>query len=224
MIFRSQRQKFAADKSGAAAVEFAFITLSLLLFTFAIFDVGFALYWFNRAEKATQLGVRIAAVSDPVSDFFEDFSGVGGASPPAAGQPCEEPDGTVAAFCNHAVITCTVDGTTGTCTATGAKLDDEPGNFVRASFEKIFNEMRVVYPQLSSEDVEVEYRPSVAGFAGRPGNVAGKYNLVPQVTVRIVGLEYNYIALGALLGLESFTLPDISASINGEDLNHTTDL
>ena len=80
MAFRLHRRKFAADTSGAAAIEFAIISLALVLFTFAILDVGFALYWFNRAEKATQLGARIAAVSDPVTDFLPGFSGTVGAS------------------------------------------------------------------------------------------------------------------------------------------------
>jgi hypothetical protein len=84
--------------------------------------------------------------------------------------------------------------------------------------------MRTLYPQLSSENVQVEYRPSIAGFAGRPANGSGAYNLVPQVTVRIVNLQYNYIALGSLIGLAPFTLPVISASMSGEDLDHTTPL
>ena len=84
--------------------------------------------------------------------------------------------------------------------------------------------MRTLYPQLSSENVEVEYRPSVLGFAGRPGNTVGTYNLVPQITVRIVNLKYTYVALGSLIGLTAFTLPVISASMTGEDLDHTTPL
>ena len=225
MRFRSRRRNLAADTSGAAAVEFAFITFSLILFTFAIFDVGFALYWFNRAEKATQLGVRMAAVSNPVTDFFSSFDGEIGNTPAVAGTSCESGTGTLQSFCNHAVITCFVEDGNGSCTAPNADaIALEPGNFVDAAFTKIFNEMRVVYPQLSSENVEVEYRPSVAGFVGRPGSTAGTFNLVPQVTVRIVDLKYNFIALGALLGLQAFDLPVISASVNGEDLDHTTPL
>ena len=220
MAFRLHRRKLIADASGAAAIEFAIISLALVLFTFAILDVGFALYWFNRAEKATQLGVRIAAVSNPVTDFLPGFSGTAGAAP---GTSCESPTGTLQSFCDHADITCSVSGTTGTCTASGGGFG-EPGNFVDAAFINIFNEMRVLYPQLSSENVQVEYRPSVLGFAGRPGNEVGTYNIVPQVTVRIVNLEYNYVALGALLGLQKFTLPVISASLIGEDLDHTTAL
>ncbi len=224
MRFRSRRRNLAADTSGAAAVEFAFITFSLILFTFAIFDVGFALYWFNRAEKATQLGVRMAAVSNPVTDFFSSFDGEIGNTPAVAGTSCESDTGTLQSFCNHAVITCSVSNGNGSCAASGASIANEPGSFVDAAFSKIFSEMRVVYPQLSSENVEVEYRPSVAGFVGRPGNTAGTFNLVPQVTVRIVDLKYNFIALGALLGLQAFDLPVISASVNGEDLDHTTPL
>jgi len=214
----------AADTSGAAAVEFAFISFSLILFTFAIFDVGFALYWFNRAEKATQLGVRMAAVSNPVTDFFTTFDGEIGNNPAVAGSSCESSSGTLQPFCNHAVITCSVTNGNGSCAAPGTKIAGEPGSFVDAAFIKIFNEMRVLYPQLSSENVEVEYRPSVAGFVGRPGNSPGTFNIVPQVTVRIVDLQYNFIALGALLGLDPFTLPVISASMTGEDLDHTTPL
>ncbi|MCZ6587187.1 MAG: pilus assembly protein [Alphaproteobacteria bacterium] len=219
-MFRLRRRKLIADTSGAAAIEFAIISLVLVLFTFAILDVGFALYWFNRAEKATQMGVRVASVSNPVTDFLASFSGTGGGT---AGVSCSDGSGVIIAACDHADITCSVSGTTGTCTSAGGSFG-EPGNFVDAAFIKIFNEMMVMYPQLSSTNVQVEYRPSPLGFIGRPGAIADTYNLVPQVTVRIVNLEYNYIALGALLGLQKFTLPVISASLIGEDLDHTTAL
>ncbi len=217
MAFRLHRRKFAANKSGAAAIEFAIISLALVLFTFAILDIGFALFWFNRAEKATQLGVRVAAVSDPVSAFLPLFDGMSGGSPPSAGSSCEDSSGAIATFCVHNDILCTVSGGTGACAG-------ETGAFSNAAFSKIFNEMRVLYPQLSSDNVQVEYRPSVAGFAGRPGNAPGTFNLVPQVTVRIVNLQYTYIALGSLLGLTPFTLPVISASMIVEDLDHTSNL
>lgn len=218
MVFCTHRRKWAADTSGAAAVEFAFISFALILLTFAVLDVGFALYWFNRAEKATQLGVRIAAVSDPVTNFLQDFSGTGtGPGAGNAGDSCVDASGVIQPFCDHNDILCTVSGSTGTCTG-------ETSTFSNAAFSKIFNEMRVLYPQLKSENVQVEYRATPLGFASRPGNADGTYNLVPQVTVRIVGLEYSYIALGSLLGLEPFTLPVISASMTGEDLDHTTPL
>ena len=215
MVFRSHRRKLATDTSGAAAVEFAFIAIALVLFTFAIFDVGFALYWFNRAEKATQLGVRIASVSNPVSDYLAAVSGMTGPNAAQAGEGCESTAGTLEPFCDHPDVTCTAANGTGTFTQ---------GTFSDTAFEKIFNEMRVLYPQLSSDNVQVEYRASLLGFAGRPGNAPGEFNIVPQVTVRIVGLQYDYIALGALLGLDPFTLPVISASMTGEDLDHTTPL
>lgn len=222
MLFRLLRRKLAADKSGAAAIEFAFVAIGLVLFTLAIIDVGFALFWFNRAEKATQLGVRVASVSDPVSAFlptFEQASGGGGGpgSGVAAGASCETSTGTIATYCAHNDIVCTVTSGAGTCVG-------ETGAFSNAAFSKIFNEMRTLYPQLSSDNVQVEYRPSIAGFVGRPGNAPGTFNLVPQVTVRIVNLTYNYVALGSLLGFAPLNLPVISASLNGEDLNHTTNL
>lgn len=218
MAFHFHRRKLTADTSGAAAVEFAFIALSLVLFTFAILDVGFALYWFNRAEKATQLGVRVAAVSDPVSAFLPQFKGKLGVDAGNAGDSCGDATGAIQDFCDHDDIVCTVTGGTGECIGEGGWA------FSDAAFTKIFNEMRVLYPQLSSENVQVEYRATPLGFYSRPGNLTGTYNLVPQVTVRIVNLQYNYIALGSLLGLAPFTLPIISASMTGEDLDHTTPL
>jgi Flp pilus assembly protein TadG len=211
--YRRHRRKLGTDKSGAAAVEFAFITIALVLFTLGIIDVGFALYWFNRAEKATQLGVRVAAVSNPVTDFMESFSGTDGGG--TAGNSCADVSGAINPTCSHPIITCSATSGAGNCTS---------GVFSSAAFTKIFNEMRVLYPKLSSDNVQVEYRPTPLGFVGRPGAQAGTFNLVPQVTVRIVNLQYNYIALGSLIGLAPFTLPVISASMTGEDLDHTTNL
>jgi len=224
MTFRVHRLKhgrrLAADTSGAAAVEFAFIAISLLLLSFAVIDIGFALYWFNRAEKATQLGVRIAAVSNPVTDYLDKFSGSldsvpSVASPAQAGESCESATGAIESFCDHPDITCSATSGVGSCTF---------GAFSDAAFSKIFNEMRTIYPQLKSDNVQIEYRASLLGFAGRPGSAPGTYNLVPQITVRIVGLQYSFIALGSLLGLSPITLPTISASMNAEDLDSTTSL
>jgi Flp pilus assembly protein TadG len=168
MVFRTHRrklgQKLAADTSGAAAVEFAFIAVSLVVLTFAILDVGFALYTFNRAEKATQLGVRVAAVSNPVSDFLPSFSGTTGPNAGNAGDSCGDATGAIQTFCAHPDITCTASSGNGACTT---------GNFSDPAFSKIFNEMRVLYPHLSSDNVQVEYRPTILGFAGRPGNAEG---------------------------------------------------
>ena len=82
MLLRRHRRNLAKDKSGAAAIEFAIISIALVMFTLGILDVGFALFWFNRAEKATQLGVRIAAVSSPVSDLLLTLDGTTGGGGP----------------------------------------------------------------------------------------------------------------------------------------------
>lgn len=223
MLFRLFRRKLAADKSGAAAIEFAFVAIGLVLFTLAIIDVGFALFWFNRAEKATQLGVRVASVSNPVTDYLSTLSGTEGGVA-QAGEGCESPTGTLEPFCDHDNILCEAPLGTIASLACENESNAPVGNLSSAAFSKIFNEMRTLYPQLRSSNVQVEYRPSIAGFAARPGGGNGEFNIVPQVTVRIVNLTYNYIALGSLLGLAPLNLPVISASANGEDLNHTNDL
>src|SRR5688500_6081505 len=77
------------SERAASAAEFALVLPLLILFLFGIFDVGRYMWTLNRAEKATQMGVRYAVVSDPVAnvintDFVDDYSIPGGDVVPPA--------------------------------------------------------------------------------------------------------------------------------------------
>ncbi|HZD54598.1 MAG TPA: TadE family protein [Woeseiaceae bacterium] len=199
------------SEHGAAAVEFAFVAFPLILLTLGIIDFGFALYTWTQAEKAAHLGVRTAVVSDLVAPQLADFSGVTNQS--AAGASCAAADGSTTSYCTYSPdpVVCTSTG----CNGYG---------FSSSAFNKIITSMRTLYPSLGATKVEVEYASSPLGFAGRPGNSPGSFNLVPLVTVRIINLTYDWVALGSLLGLPAINLPDISATMPGEDLDSSTSL
>ena len=63
------------SEGAASAAEFALVLPLLLLLLFGIIDAGRFMWECNRAEKATQMGVRFAVVTDPVpSDFIPTVS------------------------------------------------------------------------------------------------------------------------------------------------------
>ena len=55
------------DADGAVMVEFSIVILVLLTVTGGMVDFSLALYQYNNASKAVQLGGRLAATSDPVA-------------------------------------------------------------------------------------------------------------------------------------------------------------
>ena len=65
----------ASDRSGSVAVEYAIVMGVLLVLTIALIEFSLALWQWNSAEKATELGVRYAVQSDPV---VAGFAGDGG--------------------------------------------------------------------------------------------------------------------------------------------------
>ena len=60
-------KRFSRDDDGGVLIEFTLIFMLLVSTTFAVVDIGYALWQWNSAEKATQLGTRKAAVSYPVA-------------------------------------------------------------------------------------------------------------------------------------------------------------
>src|SRR5215208_4700774 len=65
-----------ADTGGATSVEFGLIASVLFALLFGITDFGYAFWQWSRAAKALQLGVRLAAVSDPVSSDLKTYTGL----------------------------------------------------------------------------------------------------------------------------------------------------
>src|SRR5690349_20658366 len=70
------------SERAASAAEFAMVLPLFLLLLFGTIDAGRFVWEYNRAEKATQVGARLASVTDPLASGLieEDYAGqtVGG--------------------------------------------------------------------------------------------------------------------------------------------------
>ena len=190
-LFRS----ILKDRQGAMMVEFTIVMMLLFLLTMGIVDFGNLLYQWNSAEKATQVGARTAAISDPVASELATFDCVTGTTL-TLGTPCRiggTSFGTI--VCNGSTSTCS-----GGYTFSGAAL-----GLILAPMQKMF-------PRLQAQNIIVEYVDVGLGFAGRQGPV-------PEIRVRLTGLTFTYAFLGKLLGFSNITMPDFRATLVGEDLS-----
>lgn len=190
-------EKFLQDQRGGTMLEFTMIVVLMFGMTFGIVDFGRAFWLWNSAEKATQIGVRAAIITDPVLPALAAFdcnnAGV------ALGTRCGLGGDT------YGTVSCS--GDTMLCTGTLA------GGADPAPFDMILARMQVAYPSLTRANVIVEYRDVGLGFAGRADGP------VPAVTVKLTGLTFNFLAMGDLFGLGPITMPDFKATLIGEDLS-----
>lgn len=199
-----------ADMRASSAAEFALVLPLLLLFLFGIIDVGRLMWTWNHAEKATQMGVRYAVVTDPVPSGLATFSFVGTGSltqgdvVPATAygtMTCTNPTGTTAAPTGS--VTCTCAGTCpwGATAASGAT----------APFTRIYDHMHKFLAPMDPKNVSVSYKPSGLGFAGDPNGA----DISPIVTVELTGLTFQP-TLMQIFGA-SISLPSFSAALTMED-------
>jgi hypothetical protein len=209
---------FWGSEKGGLTVEFVAVIGPFLLLSFFIMESLIAMDWVGTAEKAAQLGARLAVVSNPAVPTGTCPAGGGSVSAgllplinckPSAigvyGQPCPA---NCAAWAGSP-ITC-AGGSGGTCSAT--------------DFTTIVNRMTSIAPLLSEGcaqaqpgcHVTISYADSQLGFSGGP--------TIPDVTVKISGVPYGAVVttiLGAFFGGNSVltVLPDISVTLTGEDLS-----
>ena len=178
---------------GASAAEFAMVLPLLILFLFGIIDVGRYMWTLNSAEKAAQMGVRYAVVSDPVAsvvgvDFVGDYSIPGGDPVPS--------DVFTSALCDDT-----------DCTVTGTASGDD--GYDGVAFNHIVDWMDKFFPQIDATNVEVRYDNVGLGFSGDPTGP----DVSPLTTVVVSGLTFQPLILFG----GSIALPDITASLTLED-------
>jgi hypothetical protein len=186
---------FLANDRAAAGAEFALVLPILLLFLGGIIDAGHYMWTINRAEKAAQMGVRMAVVTDYVSSAIGDDY-VGECTPAVdAGEPIPED-------C-YPTITCTKTAGTTTCMPSGGTVDG-------AAFDVVVNRIRAFMPEIQPENVQIIYSPSGLGYAGDPNGA----DLAPLVTVQLSGIDFRPLVGFALL---RFNLPEVRSSLTFED-------
>jgi Flp pilus assembly protein TadG len=203
---------FWSRSEGAQAVEFALVCIPLLVITIGIIEFSFALFQWNSAEKATQMGVRMAVASSPVAAGLNTFDGK-----TAGNEYGDEPPVDFAATAGSPIV-CTGNGTSGTCT--NVQTTAYGGAYAPAAHTRIVNRMRIIFPRITAQNVAVEYRFMNLGFVGRCGPV-------PSVTVRLRNMSFDFIVINSLLTLvagggglgSTMALPSFTATMVGEDLN-----
>jgi Flp pilus assembly protein TadG len=178
------------DRTAASAAEFALVLPLLLIFLLGIIDAGRYMWSINRAEKAAQMGVRMAVVTDYVSSTI-------GAN--YIGQCSLNAGDPIPASC-FSTVTCNNPGTV-SCSS---------GTANAAAFNRVLQRMQLFMPELQASKVEIIYSPSGLGYAGNPNGP----DLAPLVTVRLSGLTFQPMIF---LALGSIGLPEVRSSLTFED-------
>jgi hypothetical protein len=187
------------DDRGATGAEFALVVPLLLIFIFSIIDGGRFLWELNQVEKATQAGVRVAVVTDIIPGGWVGYSYVGRT---VDGVTLTQGDRIPASALGTLSCTSTTCTCTGTCPPSGT--------INNVSFNRIVARMQLMYPQLTAENVRVEYSGSGLGFAGDPNGM----DISPIVTVRLTGLQFRPLST---FSFAAINLPSIRSSLTAED-------
>ena len=191
-------RRLARDNKGTTTIELALVGLLVFVFTFVIMETSLAFSRWLSAEKATDLGVRLAVVSDPIATELTAFDGK---------QADNRFGDQMPAFSGSPVI---CDGSNLTCSG-GYSFDVD-------AFDRLVLQMNRAFggAVLLRQNVVVQYEHIGLGFVGRPGGP------VPAVTVRLQRLTFDFIVIDRLLGLGPIALPPFPATLVGEDLNHSS--
>jgi hypothetical protein len=191
-----------SHRGGASAAEFGIVLPLFILFLLGIVDVGRWLWTYNHLEKATQMGARMAVVTNAASGsesaqtgIYAHYFGVFGLTqgdviPASAfGQ----------IICNNSLCHCM----SAPCPPLGAHSS--------ADFNRVAGQMKNFYREIEPTNVIIEYTSSGLGFAGNPNGP----DLAPIVTVRLSGMTFTPLAC-ELVGC-SFPMPVFVSSLTFED-------
>lgn len=194
------------DPRGAGAVEFAMVVPLMLILLFGIIDAGRALWEFNRAEKATQMGARYAIVTDVIpaaivnndyvgDPYCKDISGI--AQNCTAGDNVNDPAALGKLTCTSTGCTCETGGNCPNASIAGT------------AFTNLVARMAAMNPDIEANNVRVVFRGSGLGFAGDPNGM----QVIPLVTVELTGLNFEPIVL---FNRVSFNMPSFATTLSAE--------
>jgi len=179
-----------------------------LLVLAAMVEFGLAMFQWNQATKAVQIGARLAAVSSPITGdiayaaLTADHAGIPEGDPtPSASLSLSCGAGTTA--CDSDRLARLLDGGDGSC---------EPGGGLSMTG------MCDMAPFISAANVRVTYYRSGLGYVGRP------FGPVSTITVELRDLSFDFLIIDDLIpGLTSLRIPAQPVSITSEDVNDCRD-
>jgi Flp pilus assembly protein TadG len=191
-------RRLLADRSAASAAEFGLVLPLVILMLFGVIDAGRFLWEFNRAEKATAAGARVAVVTNALPGGLQSANYVGVAG-------LTQGDRIPASALG--VITCT--STACTCTTTPCPtLGTFDTNNVFGTV--ILPRMQAMKGDIAAPNVRVSYSGSGLGYAGDPNGM----EISPLVTVSLTGLRFDPLIL---FGAGDFIMPDFRTTLTAED-------
>ena len=194
-------RRLCLDRSGAGAAEFALVLPLLILMLFGIMDGGRYLWEVNKAEKATQVGARVAIVTDVLDDGLANENyvdqGVGGVT-------LTQGDLIPAAALGE--LACNEDGCS--CVTGDCPTIDVPDDY-SDRFDRIVERMQFMKPDIDASDVTITYRGSGLGFAGDPNGM----EIAPLVTVELASTFTPLV----LFGSTDIPLPTFRTTLTSED-------
>ncbi|WP_037498875.1 TadE/TadG family type IV pilus assembly protein [Sphingomonas jaspsi] len=185
------------DRRGSSAAEFALVLPLLILLLFGIIDTGRFFWELNRSEKATQMGARMAIVTDPVSPDLVGASYVSGTIKAGDVIPANQ----------LGTVKCTSTG----CTCETAPCPSGGGTVDSAAFNLIVARMAKMNPLIAANNVVIRYSGSGFGYAGAADETM---DVQPLVNVQLQNMQFRPIAL---LGFGGWNLPNASATLTAED-------
>lgn len=175
-------------------VEFTLVLPLLLFLLLGFIDAGRAMWTINRAEKATQMGVRYAITTDMVA------SGLGAYVFTQSGLAQGDPIPT------SAFVGVTCNSTT--CTNKGA--GPAPG-YNATAFNNLLARIQFFYPEITAANLVVDYDNSGIGYAGDPNSP----DVAALVTVRLVNVSFQPLSTYAFAG--PLSLPEFRSALTMED-------
>jgi Flp pilus assembly protein TadG len=196
--------RLSTCQRGATAAEFALVVPLLLIFLLGIIDVGRYLWEVNEGEKATQVGARMAVVTNPVSAGLIDADFADGTLVPGDLIPADA----------MGELVCTST----TCTCTGCPTPIA-GGVDSAAFNAIVARMAQIKPGITAANVEITYRGSGFGFVGNPSGPGGSgpaetMEISPLVTVSLKDVAFTPLAM---LFAVTVPLPSFATTMTAED-------